>query len=119
MKSETQYGYKLATFTVAKPFKPAEPFLMSNPTLGAGDMQELFMKLLQTIADADGTRNEKRSDYLKVNAVRSSNWGLVLDVSGGPYGAEYDVVSTLASEPGSVPRRVTRDDALALSLIHI
>lgn len=104
-----QYGYRVTTFQIARHMHPEEHYEFDNPALGSDGMLGLIHAILAGLKSTQGDKDVNRNDYLRIDSLTKSSWGLVLEVSGGSYGETFEVVDITTHKTG---KPIGTDDAL-------
>lgn len=85
------YGYKAYVVRLTQ-VRESEALPFNHQHLGEGGA----MGLLETHLGAlqEGASDEARGQYTRIDSVHVSNWGLLVEVIGGPFGTTADVIDT-------------------------
>ena len=87
------YGYKIFTFNLTPPQKPAKFINFDDAALGSGGARALLQATCTQLAG--GESDERKYQYTRFDRVTASGWRVLLLVSGGPFGEPAGVVDRI------------------------
>ncbi|MBP2413966.1 hypothetical protein JOF48_002765 [Arthrobacter stackebrandtii] len=102
------YGFKIATFTLASLRSTMQVLPLNYPVIGPEGAYGLFQETIAK-AFADGGKTGPRGDYLELVDIRRLQNALVITSKGGGTGEEFDIIRTSTGTQEGV---VGEDDAL-------
>lgn len=102
------YGYRISTFTLFGSDKGGGAFTLDYVGLGADGALGIYQQVFEKLVLEPGT-TDKHGHFLSVESVERIGHCLLIEVKGGQFGEEFDVVD---SENGTSVATVSRGDAL-------
>jgi hypothetical protein len=104
----TDYGYRISTFTLFGSDKGGGAFTLDYLGLGADGALGIYQRAFEKLALESGT-TDSHGHFLSVEGVERIGHCLLVEVKGGQFGEEFEVVD---SDNGAPVATVSRADAL-------
>lgn len=92
-----RYGYKIFGLSITPVRQPGDPVTLDDSVFGPGGAREMIGRHL--VASVEGKADEVRQLFTRVDVVQAEGWGLLLTVSGGPFGQSAEVVDLEQGRP--------------------
>lgn len=94
----SNYGYRVALFRLTEHYKPSANINFDHSQLGKGGLRSRLLALIKDMKASSGDRDDRESDFLRVDDIAEGGWLIVPVIKGGDFGEALDVVDVRSNE---------------------